>query len=146
MLKMLESPDTVLALEVVGDVDGGDIEGIVTPGLQRLHDTYSAIRCVFLFGDAYVEPEQCPCHRSYRSMLGGGELATWDRLALVTPVDQLSSAMLTIPVMMPMRFEFFRPPQVREAIDWAAASLQSGRSGNAPRATRQERGARRRPL
>jgi hypothetical protein len=121
VLKRIECPDTVLALEVVGDVDTEDLEQVVIPGLQRLHDTYGAIRCVFLFGDAYVEPEECPCHRSYRSMLGSSELGRWQRLALVTPVDQLSSAMLTIPVMMPLQHECFLPPQVREAIDWAAS-------------------------
>ena len=121
MLKRIECPDTVLALEAVGDVDTEDLEQVVIPGLQRLHDTYGAIRCVFLFGDAYVEPDQCPCDRSYRSMLGSSELGRWQRLALVTPVDQLSSAMLTIPVMMPLQHECFLPPQVREAIDWAAS-------------------------
>ena len=54
MLKKIDSPDTVLAVEVVGKLEKEDYQSVLVPGLRALLDGPGEIRCVFVFGDKYT--------------------------------------------------------------------------------------------
>ena len=53
MLERIDSPDTVLAVEVVGKLEKEDYQRVLVPGLRALLDGPGEIRCVFVFGDNY---------------------------------------------------------------------------------------------
>ena len=55
MLQKLDSPDTVLAVEVVGKLGKDDYQDRPDSGAQRpLLDRPGEIRCVFVFGDEFT--------------------------------------------------------------------------------------------
>jgi hypothetical protein len=124
MLKKLGSPDTVLAVEVVGKLEKGDYETVLDPGLRAMIDGPGEIRCVFVFGDAYtgltvggtVEDTTL-----YLGELVHRELSKWKRCAVVTNHDWLRHAISVFRFMMPGEVECFETAQVQAAIDWAAA-------------------------
>jgi hypothetical protein len=124
MLKKIDSPDSVLAVEVVGKLEKDDYRTVVVPGLDELLDRHGEIRCVFVFGDEYtgltvggtVEDSKL-----YFSELVHRDLSKWERCAVVTSHDWLRHAISVFRFMMPGKVECFEPSQVRAAVDWAAS-------------------------
>lgn len=124
MLQKLGSPDTVLAVEVVGKLEKEDYETVLVPGIQEMLDARGEIRCVFVFGDEYtgltvggtVEDSKL-----YLAELVHRDLSKWKRCAVVTTHAWLRHAISVFRFMMPGEVECFGPSQVQAAIDWAAA-------------------------
>jgi SpoIIAA-like len=124
MLKKIDGPGTVLAVEVVGKLEKEDYRTVLVPGLRALLDGPGEIRCVFVFADEYtgltvggtVEDSKL-----YLAELVHGDLAKWRRCAVVTSHDWLRHAISVFRFMMPGEVECFEPSQVQAAIDWAAA-------------------------
>jgi SpoIIAA-like len=124
MLEKIESPDTVLAVEVVGKLEKEDYQSVLVPELRALLDGPGEIRCVFVFADDYtgltvggtVEDSKL-----YFSELVHRDLSKWRRCAIVTDHDWLRHAISVFRFMMPGEVECFEPSQVQAAIDWAAA-------------------------
>jgi hypothetical protein len=123
MLKKLGSPDTVLAVEVVGKLEKDDYQGVLVPGLRQLLRAHGEIRCVFVFGDEYtgltvggtVEDSKL-----YLSELVHRDIGKWKRCAVVTTHDWLRHTISVFRFMMPGDVECFESSQVQAAIDWAA--------------------------
>jgi SpoIIAA-like len=124
MLKKLGSPDTVLAVEVVGKLEKDDYRTVLVPGLNGLLDRYGEIRCVFVFGDEYTGLTvggTLEDSKLYLAELVHHELAKWRRCAVVTTHDWLRHAISIFRFMMPGEVECFGPSEVQAAIDWAGA-------------------------
>ena len=123
MLRKIDSPDTVLAVEVVGKLEKDDYHTVLDPGLQALIDTHGAIRCVFVIGDDYtgltvggtVEDSKL-----YVGELRHRDLSKWQRCAVVTERDWLRHAISIFRFMMPGEVQCFEPSEVQLAVDWAA--------------------------
>jgi hypothetical protein len=123
MLERIESPDTVLAVEVIGKLEKEDYQALIVPGLQALLDEYGAIRCVFVFGDAYQGLTVGGTVEDFRlsfSELVHGDLSKWRRCAVVTSFDWLRHGVTLFRFMMPGEVQCFEPSEVRLAVDWAA--------------------------
>jgi hypothetical protein len=124
MLKRLESPATVLAVEVVGKLGKDDYQNVIVPELTAMLDAHGEMRCVFVFGDEYtgltvggtVEDSKL-----YFSELSHGDLSKWKRCAVVTSHDWLRHAISVFSFMIPGEVQCFSPSQVQAAVDWAAA-------------------------
>ena len=124
MLEKIDSPDTVLAVEVVGKLEKEDYQTVLVPEIRALLDGPGEIRCVFVFGDKYtgltvggvVEDSKLSF-----SELVHRDLSKWKRCAVVTEHDWLRHAVSVFRFMMPGEVECFDPSQVQAAIDWAAA-------------------------
>ena len=124
MLQKLGSPDTVLAVEVVGKLEKGDYETVLVPGLQEMLDAHGEIRCVFVFGDEYTGLTvggTIEDSKLYLSELVHHDLSKWKRCAVVTTHDWLRHAISVFRFMMPGEVECFETSQVQAAVDWAAA-------------------------
>jgi hypothetical protein len=122
MLKKLGSPDTVLAVEVVGKLEREDYRDVLVPGLNGLLDRDGAIRCVFEFGDEYTgltAGGTVEDSKLYFSELVHRDLSKWRRCAVVTDHDWLRHAISVFRFMMPGEVESFGPSGVHVAIDWA---------------------------
>jgi hypothetical protein len=124
MLEKIDSPDTVLAVEVVGKLEKEDYQSVLAPGLRALLDGPGEIRCVLVFGDDYtgltvggtVEDSKL-----YFSELVHRDLSKWRRCAIVTDHGWLRHAISVFRFMMPGEVQSFGSSQVQEAVDWAAA-------------------------
>ena len=124
MLQTLGSPDTVLAVEVVGKLGKDDYQTVLVPGLNGLLDRHGEIRCVFVFGDEYTGLTvggTAEDSKLFFSELVHHELSKWKRCAVVTTHDWLRHAISVFRFMMPGEVECFGPSEVQAAIDWAAA-------------------------
>jgi hypothetical protein len=124
MLRKIDSPDAVLAVEVVGKLEGDDYRTVLVPALRAMLDAYDEMRCVFVFGDEYtgltvggtVEDSKL-----YFDELVHRDLSKWKRCAVVTTHDWLRHAISAFRFMIPGEVECFEPSQVQAAIEWAAA-------------------------
>jgi hypothetical protein len=124
MLRKLGSPDTVLAVEVVGKLEKGDYESVLVPGIEKLLESHGAIRCVFVFGDEYTgltAGGMAEDSKLYLTELVHRDIGKWKRCAVVTSHEWLRHAITVFRFMMPGEVECFDPSQVQAAIDWAAA-------------------------
>jgi hypothetical protein len=123
MLKQLGSPDTVLAVEVVGKLEKEDYETVLVPGVQALLDQHGAVRCVFVFGQEYTGltvGATLEDSKLFASELVHRDLSKWRRCAIVTSLDWLRHAVSVFRFMMPGEVQLFEPTEVRLAVDWAA--------------------------
>ncbi len=124
MLEKIDSPDTVLAVEVVGKLAKEDYDTVLVPGLRALLDGPGEIRCVFVFGDEYTGLTVGASFEDSKLYLGElvhRDLSKWRRCAVVTNQDWLRHAISVFRFMMPGEVECFEPSQVRAAVEWAAA-------------------------
>jgi hypothetical protein len=123
MLRKIDSPDTVLAVEVVGRLQKDDYTNVLDPGLQALLNAHGAIRCVFVFGDEYTGLTvggTIEDSKLYLGELVHRDLSKWRRCGVVTSHDWLRHAITVFRFMMPGEVECFEPSEVRLAVDWAA--------------------------
>jgi hypothetical protein len=123
MLKTLDSPDNVLAVEVVGKLEKEDYETVLLPALRQMIDGPGEIRCVFVFGDDYkglTLGGTMEDAKLYVGELIHHDLSKWKRCAVVTGHDWLKHSIGMFGWMMPGEVECFALTQVRAAIDWAA--------------------------
>jgi hypothetical protein len=124
MVKKLGSPDTVLAVEVIGKLEKDDYQTVLVPGLNGLLDRHGEIRCVFVFGDEYTGLTVGGTVEDFTlsfSELVHRDLSKWKRCAVVTTHDWLRHAISVFRFMMPGEVECFEASQVQAAVDWAAA-------------------------
>ncbi len=124
MLKKIDSPDTVLAVEVVGKLEKDDYKTVLDPGIRSLIDAQVAIRCVLVFGDDYTGLTVGGTIEDSKLYLGEfvhRDLSKWKRCAVVTSHDWLRHAIELFRFMIPGEVECFGPSQVQAAVEWAAA-------------------------
>ena len=124
MLKKLDSPETVLEVEVVGKLENEDYKTVLVPGIRALLDGPGEIRCVFVFGEEYTgltAGGTIADSKFYFGELVHRDLSKWRRCAVVTNQEWLRHAISGFRFMMPGEVELFESSQVQAAIDWAAA-------------------------
>ena len=123
MLRKIDSPDGVLAIEVVGKLEAGDYRDVIVPALRSMIEAHGAIRCVFVFGDEYTGLTvggDVQDAKLFIDELVHGDLTKWKRCAVVTSHDWLRHAITVFRFMMPGQVECFEVSQVQAAVDWAA--------------------------
>jgi hypothetical protein len=123
MYEILDSPDNVFAIEVVGKLEKDDYEKVFVPAVQKMIDGPGEIRAVFVFGDRYegfTVGATWADLKLYVGELLHRELSKWKRCAIVTDLDWLRHSIAMFHWMMPGEVEVFEPSKVQEAIAWAA--------------------------
>ena len=123
MIRTLESPDGVLAVEVIGNLDREDYDAVVLPGLQGLIDTTGEIRFVVVFGAAFegiAESGSVVDAKHYVDEIVHGDLSKWRRCAVVTDVPWLRHSVALFRWMMPGEVATFAAAEVADALAWAA--------------------------
>jgi len=101
MLKKIDSPDTVLAVEVVGKLEAGDYRTVLEPALRAMIETHGEIRCVFVFGDEYTGLTlggSLEDSKLSLTELVHGDLSKWKRCAVVTSPRVDASRHLAVPL------------------------------------------------
>ena len=123
MYEILDSPENVFAIEVVGKFEKDDYEKVLVPAVQKMIDGPGEIRAVFVFGDRYeglTAGATWADTKLYVGELLHRELSKWKRCAIVTDLDWLRHSIAMFHWMMPGEVEVFAPSKVQEAIAWTA--------------------------
>ena len=123
MLKKIESPDSVLALEAVGKLAKGDYDTVLVPGIRQQIDASGEIRLVFVFADAFeglTVGGSASDAKLFVGELVHHELSKWKRCAVVTNRDWLRHSIAMFRWMIPGEVECFEPAELEAAISWAA--------------------------
>ena len=123
MYEILDSPENVFAIEVVGKLEKDDYEKVLVPAVQKMIDGPGEIRAVFVFGDRYeglTAGATWADTKLYVGELLHRELSKWKRCAIVTELDWLRHSIAMFHWMMPGEVEVFAPSKVQEAIAWTA--------------------------
>ncbi len=123
MLRRIDSPVTVLALEAVGKLGKEDYDTVLRPGIEALLQEWGEIRCVLVFGDEYegvTVGGTAADAQLYVGEIVHGELSKWKRCAIVSGQDWLRHVVALFRWMMPGEVECFDPGDVQKAIAWAA--------------------------
>jgi hypothetical protein len=123
MYEILDSPENVFAIEVVGKLEKDDYEKVLVPAVQKMIDGPGEIRAVFVFGDRYEGLTAGATWADLKLYVGEllhRELSKWKRCAIVTDLDWLRHSVAMFHWMMPGEVEVFEPSKVQEAIAWAA--------------------------
>jgi len=122
VIKTLESPDGVFAVEVVGVLDQEDYDSVIMPGLEELIDGSGEIRFVVLFGDAFEGPTSGSVAEARRHVdeIVHGDLSKWRRCAVVTDIQWLRHSVAIFRWMMPGEVATFDASNLADAIAWAA--------------------------
>ena len=124
MLEKLESPDSVLAVEVVGKLEKADYETMLRPAIDAQIMGAGEIRCVWVFGEKYQGLTAGAVGSDAGLFLGElvhRDLSKWKRCAVVTDKDWLRHSIQIFRFMIPGEVELFDVNQTQAAVDWAAA-------------------------
>ena len=124
MLEKLESPDSVLAVEVVGKLEKADYERVLVPALDAQIKDAGEIRSVWVFGEKYEGLTAGAVGSDAKLYLGElvhRDLSKWKRCAVVTDKDWLRHSIQIFRFMIPGEVELFDVNQTQAAVDWAAA-------------------------
>jgi hypothetical protein len=124
MLEKLESPDSVLAVEVVGKLEKADYETVLIPAIDAQIKDAGEIRSVWVFGEKYQGLTAGAVSSDAKLYLGElfhRDLSKWKRCAVVTDKDWLRHSVEIFRFMMPGEVELFDVTQAQAAIEWAAA-------------------------
>lgn len=123
MIRVLDSPDGVLAVEVVGMLEKNDYDTVILPGLAALIDGGGEIRFVVLFGETFeglaTSGTVADAHL-YVDEIVHGDLSKWRRCAVVTDIHWLRHSVALFRWMMPGEVATFDAAEVAAAIAWAA--------------------------
>ena len=124
MLEKLDSPDSVLAVEVVGKLEKADYETVILPAIDAQIEGAGEIRSVWVFGEKYqglTAGAVASDAKLYLGELVHRDLSKWKRCAVVTDKDWLRHSIQIFRFMIPGEVELFDLTQRQAAIDWAAA-------------------------
>jgi len=124
MLRKLDSPANVCAIEVVGKLEKADDDTVLLPTPREQIDGPGEIRIVFVFGERYeglTIGGNLADATLYVSEFFHRELSKWTRCAVATDESWLRHAISMFRFMMPGEVECFEASDFEAAIAWAAA-------------------------
>ncbi|HTU36874.1 MAG TPA: STAS/SEC14 domain-containing protein [Acidimicrobiales bacterium] len=124
MLKRIDSPDTVVALEAVGKLVKDDYDNVLVPAIRQQIDGQGEIRVVFVFGDQFeglTLSGTASDAKLFVDELVHRDLSKWKRCAVVTNLDWLRHSIAIFRWMMPGQIQVYELPDLDMAIRWAAA-------------------------
>jgi hypothetical protein len=119
MLERIQSPEGVVAIRAVGQVDGSDYEQVLAPAVDEALERRGEVRLVYVLGpdfDGYTLGAGWE-----DAKLGLGHWTKWTRLAIVTDNDALRRAIAMLGWMLPGEVKVFDPDEQDDAVAWAAA-------------------------
>jgi hypothetical protein len=124
MLEVIQSPESVVALKVVGKLQKHDYDSVLVPALRRMIDGPGEIRLVLVLAEEF-EGLTVGGTTADAGLFAGElfhrELSKWKRCAVVTDRDWVRHSIAMFRWMMPGDVEVYEPSELEEAISWAAA-------------------------
>jgi hypothetical protein len=112
-------PGNVVGAKAVGHVDANDYREVLEPAVAAALEDHDKLRLVFVLGEEF---EGYSAGASWEdAKLGVGNWSAWERVAVVTNRDWISSTVSALSWMLPGEVRDFRLSEHDEAIGWVVS-------------------------
>lgn len=117
MLERIQGlPDNVVGFVAKGEVTGTDYETVLIPAVEDVLRRHEKIRCLYHVGSEFERFDAKAMWDDAR--VGLQHLSAWERVAIVTDVGWLCTAMKALGFIMPGDFRVFGNAEFAEARKW----------------------------
>ena len=109
-------PDNVLGVEAKGEVTGEDYESVLIPAVEEKLTRHKSIRCLYHLGSEFEKFDAKAMWDDAK--MGLQHFAAWERVAIVTDVGWLRTAMKALGFIIPGEVRVFGNSEFAEARTW----------------------------
>jgi SpoIIAA-like len=117
--RILGLPDNVLGFEAKGVVTGLDYESVLIPAVEEMLTRYEKIRFLYHLGNEFSGFDAMAMWDDAK--VGLKHLAAWERVAVVTDVKWLLTAMKIFGFVIPAQVRVFGNGEIAEARQWVSS-------------------------
>ncbi|MEJ2644757.1 MAG: STAS/SEC14 domain-containing protein [Gammaproteobacteria bacterium] len=114
--KIPDLPDNVLGFRAKGTVTAGDYEEVIIPAVEALFSRYDKIRFLYHLGEEFSGFEAAAMWDDAK--LGLKHLTGWERMAIVSDVEWIRTAIRAFGVAIPGQIRVFHNREFAEASRW----------------------------
>ena len=120
MIEVLPNlPENVLGFRASAHVTAADYESIVIPAVESMIQRRGHVRLLYQIGPAF--DGFTPGAMWDDAKIGMAHFAAWERVAVVTDVDWIATAVRVFAFAMPGTVKVFPTAAYAEAVEWIAA-------------------------
>ena len=117
MLERMQGlPDNVLGFEAKGEVTGADYESVLIPAVEEMFSRQKSLRFMYCLGDEFTGFDVKAIWDDAK--VGLQHLTAWERVAVVTNVGWISTAVKAFGFIMPGQVRVFSNSELAEAQRW----------------------------
>lgn len=109
-------PDNILGLTATGEVSADDYEKTLIPAVEDLLSRHEKIRVIYHLDEGFKEFSAAAVWDDAK--MGMRHLTAWERIALVTDLEWLTTATLAIGFMIPIELKVFPCERMDAAREW----------------------------
>jgi hypothetical protein len=109
-------PDDVLGFSAKGVVTKADYETIIIPAVEPKFSKFPKVRFLYHIGEGFTKFEAGALWDDAR--IGFRHLKAWDRIAVVTDVDWIGTAVRIFAFLLPGPVRVFQNAEIAEAGSW----------------------------
>jgi len=114
--KIPDLPDNVLGFTAKGEITANDYELIIIPAVEELFSRYKKVRFLYHLGDELTGFETAAMWDDTK--LGLKHLHGWERLAIVSDIEWIRSAVKIFGLIIPGHVRVFHNNEFSEAKRW----------------------------
>ena len=117
MLERMQGlPDDILGFEAKGEITGDDYESVLIPAVEKMTAQYKKVRFLYYLGDDFLGFTAKAMWDDAK--VGLQHLTSWERIAVVTDVDWIRTAIKAFGFVMPGHVRVFGNNGLMEARQW----------------------------
>ncbi len=109
-------PDNVLGFRAKGTVTADDYESVIIPAVEALFERQRKVRFLYHLGEDFSGFEAAAMWDDAK--LGLKHLAGWERVAVVSDVEWIRSAIVVFALAIPGHVRVFHNRELAEATRW----------------------------
>ena len=109
-------PDNVLGFSAKGVVTKADYETIIIPAVEAKFSKYAKVKFLYHIGDGFTKFETGALWDDAK--IGFKHLTSWDRIAVVTDVDWIRTAVRIFAFLLHGPVRVFQNAEIAEARSW----------------------------
>ena len=114
--KLTELPDNVLGFTAKGTVSAADYETVIMPAVEALHARQGKVRLLYHLSEEFSGLD--PAAMGDDAKIGLKHLTDWEKVAVVSDVAWLRSAVKVLGFALPGDFRVFHDEEFAEAKRW----------------------------
>jgi hypothetical protein len=114
--KISNLPDSVLGFTAKGTVTAKDYESVIIPAVEALFSRRSRVRFLYHLGKDFSGFEAAAMWDDAK--LGLKHLTGWERIAVVSDIDWIRTAVRVFALAMPGQIRVFHNSELTEAVRW----------------------------
>jgi hypothetical protein len=116
--RLPDLPERTVGFVASGNVTADDYDTVVIPAIETALATHGSVRILYQLGPAFTGFTSGAMWDDMK--LGMSHLKAWDRIAIVTDLDWVASAMAIFRFVMPCPVRVFSNAEFTEAARWVS--------------------------